>query len=310
MQRFFDGLERYTPDARVVERLGLRPARAELSRAEHGVSAARYWEVGETRSRLPLQQLSRPLPLAARRSHGRAVGLRREQPRVARHVAQLIGLPGKLGISGADVWSAYQRGELAAIRNYCETDVLNTYLIYLRFQLLRGELDPKQHTRGELQQVEAKLEQSDRPHLREYPRGLARRRACGLTASQSPPRIVDLTHDGEGVADIDGRRVFVPDALPGERVEIVLRKRRRKLLEADARARARAVVRPRARPSASTSAAAAAARCSTSRTPRRSRSSKASSRRRSRASRASSPRNGCRRSRARRGATGAARGSA
>ncbi|MEO8464846.1 MAG: 23S rRNA (uracil(1939)-C(5))-methyltransferase RlmD [Gammaproteobacteria bacterium] len=44
--------------------------------------------------------------------------------------------------------------------------------------------------------------------------------------------IVDLTHDGEGVADVDGRRVFVPDALPGERVEIVLRKRRRKLVEA------------------------------------------------------------------------------
>ena len=45
--------------------------------------------------------------------------------------------------------------------------------------------------------------------------------------------IVDLTHDGEGVADVDGRRVFVPDALPGERVEIALRKRRRKLQEAD-----------------------------------------------------------------------------
>lgn len=45
--------------------------------------------------------------------------------------------------------------------------------------------------------------------------------------------IVDLTHDGQGVADIDGRRVFVPDALPGERVEVRLRKRRRKLVEAD-----------------------------------------------------------------------------
>ncbi len=45
--------------------------------------------------------------------------------------------------------------------------------------------------------------------------------------------IVDLTHEGCGVADLDGRRVFVPDALPGERVEIVLRKRRRKLQEAD-----------------------------------------------------------------------------
>lgn len=45
--------------------------------------------------------------------------------------------------------------------------------------------------------------------------------------------IVDLTHDGIGVADLDGRRVFVADALPGERVEIALRKRRRKLQEAD-----------------------------------------------------------------------------
>lgn len=45
--------------------------------------------------------------------------------------------------------------------------------------------------------------------------------------------IGDLTHDGVGVADLDGQRVFVADALPGERVEIVLRKRRRKLLEAD-----------------------------------------------------------------------------
>jgi 23S rRNA (uracil1939-C5)-methyltransferase len=45
--------------------------------------------------------------------------------------------------------------------------------------------------------------------------------------------IVDLTHDGVGVADLEGRKVFVADALPGERVEIVLRKRRRKLQEAD-----------------------------------------------------------------------------
>src|SRR5687767_3523839 len=45
--------------------------------------------------------------------------------------------------------------------------------------------------------------------------------------------IVDLTHDGVGVAELDGRRIFVADALPGERVEIALRKRRRKLQEAD-----------------------------------------------------------------------------
>jgi 23S rRNA (uracil1939-C5)-methyltransferase len=44
--------------------------------------------------------------------------------------------------------------------------------------------------------------------------------------------IVDLAHDGVGIADLDGRRIFVPDALPGERVEVTLRKRRRKIQEA------------------------------------------------------------------------------
>ncbi|HEX6996454.1 MAG TPA: 23S rRNA (uracil(1939)-C(5))-methyltransferase RlmD [Gammaproteobacteria bacterium] len=45
--------------------------------------------------------------------------------------------------------------------------------------------------------------------------------------------IVDLTHDGEGVADVDGRRVFVPGTLPGERAVIAPRRRRRRYTEAD-----------------------------------------------------------------------------
>ena len=55
-------------------------------------------------------------------------------------------------------------------------------------------------------------------------------RADGPVASAT---VVDLTHDGVGVADLDGKRVFVADALPGERVEFALRKRRRKIQEAD-----------------------------------------------------------------------------
>jgi len=56
------------------------------------------------------------------------------------HIATLLGFPGKNGMDGSQVWDQYQAGNLHGIRNYCETDVLNTYLIYLRYQLMRGEL--------------------------------------------------------------------------------------------------------------------------------------------------------------------------
>lgn len=53
-------------------------------------------------------------------------------------IAKLCNLPGKIGIGGSNIWSEYKKGNIAEIREYCEIDVLNTYLIYLRFDLFRG----------------------------------------------------------------------------------------------------------------------------------------------------------------------------
>jgi predicted PolB exonuclease-like 3'-5' exonuclease len=55
-------------------------------------------------------------------------------------LAKLFGFPGKLGMDGGKVWEAWQAGKAAEIRDYCETDVINTYLVYNRFRRLRGEL--------------------------------------------------------------------------------------------------------------------------------------------------------------------------
>jgi predicted PolB exonuclease-like 3'-5' exonuclease len=167
VQRFYDGLERYTPVLVSWNGSGFDLPVLSYRALKHGVVAHKYWEVGETDrdfrynnylSRYHWRHIDLMDVLSGYGASGRAS---------LDTAAQLIGLPGKLGIGGAQVWSAYQRGELAAIRDYCETDVLNTYLIYLRFQLVRGELDPVAY-QGELQQVEAKLEQSDRPHLTLY----------------------------------------------------------------------------------------------------------------------------------------------
>jgi predicted PolB exonuclease-like 3'-5' exonuclease len=80
-------------------------------------------------------------------------------------IAVLLELPGKLGMSGDEVWKAFIAGELQEIRNYCETDVLNTYLVYLRFQLMRGQLDSTQYA-NELEQLRQKLAASKEQHHR------------------------------------------------------------------------------------------------------------------------------------------------
>jgi len=41
-------------------------------------------------------------------------------------------------MDGSQVFSAFQEGKLEEIRRYCETDVMNTYLLYCRFQKMRG----------------------------------------------------------------------------------------------------------------------------------------------------------------------------
>jgi predicted PolB exonuclease-like 3'-5' exonuclease len=68
---------------------------------------------------------------------------------------------------GSKVWGAYQAGEIGKIRAYCETDTLNTYLIYQRFELMRGNLTAQGYAR-ECEQVRQYLEKSDLSHLQEY----------------------------------------------------------------------------------------------------------------------------------------------
>ncbi len=167
VQRFFDGLDRYTPDLVSWNGSGFDLPVLQYRALRHGVDAHRYWEVGESDrdfrynnylSRFHWRHIDLMDVLSGYGASGRAS---------LDTVAQLIGLPGKLGIGGANVWSSYQRGELAAIRDYCELDVLNTYLVFLRFQLVRGELDDTRY-KAEVDLVEAKLEASDRPHFKQF----------------------------------------------------------------------------------------------------------------------------------------------
>jgi predicted PolB exonuclease-like 3'-5' exonuclease len=83
------------------------------------------------------------------------------------NAAMLLGLPGKLGFSGDQVWGAWLAGNLVGIRQYCETDVLNTYLIYLRFEMLRGHFTRERYAE-EVERVKALLHAGKEPHFAEF----------------------------------------------------------------------------------------------------------------------------------------------
>lgn len=167
IQRFFDGIERYTPQIVSWNGSGFDLPVLHYRAMLHGVTAPRYWDMGEDDRDFKWNNY-------ISRYHTRHLDLMDllalYQPRAyvpLDEFAKLMGLPGKLGMDGAKVWQAYQRGELAAIRDYCETDVVNTYLIFLRFQRLRGVLTPSQYE-AEVALVRDTLAQSTAAHWREF----------------------------------------------------------------------------------------------------------------------------------------------
>ena len=55
-------------------------------------------------------------------------------------VANLVGMPGKYDVHGDMVLELYYQGKYEVIDEYCQSDVLNTYGVYLHYELLKGNL--------------------------------------------------------------------------------------------------------------------------------------------------------------------------
>ena len=170
IQAFFDRVEKYKPqlvswngggfDLPVLQQRGMR----------HGVVAGRYWDMGQDDdsdrehrynnyiSRYHLRHVDLMDLLALYQSKANA-------PLDA--MAKLCGFPGKLGMDGSQVYAAYLEGRRDEIRRYCETDVMNTYLLWLRFEKMRARLDETSYLR-EVALARATVGATDEPHWAEY----------------------------------------------------------------------------------------------------------------------------------------------
>lgn len=57
------------------------------------------------------------------------------------HAARLVGFPGKVGTDGSQVGPMLAEGKLREVGSYCLCDVVQTAALFLRVELLRGEVD-------------------------------------------------------------------------------------------------------------------------------------------------------------------------
>ena len=167
VERFFDGIDRYSPNLVSWNGGGFDLPVLHYRAMLHGVSAPRYWEPGDDDQSFRWNNY-------LNRFHARHTDLMDVlagyQPRAFApldEVAQMLGFPGKLGMDGSGVWDAYAAGEVERIRAYCEVDALNTFLVYLRYELMRGRLSPDGYER-ECEVVRDGLREDGRGHLAEF----------------------------------------------------------------------------------------------------------------------------------------------
>jgi len=167
VQRFYDGIEKFTPQLVSWNGGGFDLPVLHYRSLIHGIAAPRYWDQGEDDRDFKWNNY-------INRYHARHLDLMDllalYQPRANApldELAKLMGLPGKLGMDGSAVWGAWQEGRIDEIRDYCETDVVNTFLVYLRFQRLRGALSGDAYA-AEMARVRAALEDMQQPHWRAF----------------------------------------------------------------------------------------------------------------------------------------------
>ena len=167
LEKFFHLIDRYSPTLVSWNGSGFDLPVLHYRSLVHGVACPRYWDTGNDDKNFKWNNyLSRYhdrhtdlMDLLALYNNRAYVPLDQ--------MASLLGFPGKMGMSGDKVWDAFHSGDIKGIRDYCETDVLNTWLVYLRFELIRGNL-MSQGYEAELQMVKEYLQREGHPHFQAF----------------------------------------------------------------------------------------------------------------------------------------------
>ncbi len=106
----------------------------ELAAIRWRIAAPRYFDQSDS-ARSP-HSPERHLDLCEYLTNYGQVGLRGGMDLLAK----MVGLPGKQAMNGSMVQECFDAGRFDEIHRYCRTDVIQTYFLFLRVELMRGRL--------------------------------------------------------------------------------------------------------------------------------------------------------------------------
>ena len=165
LKLFFGIIDKYQPQLVSWNGKGFDSPVMHYRALLHGISSIKYWDKGENDRDFKWNNY-------LNRYHDRHLDLMDvlsgfKKPASLTDIAQLIGAPGKYGIDGSKVSDYYLENDIKKIRDYCETDVLNTYLVYLRYQLLSSSVTSEKYNEL-IKEIFSLLDESDKKHWKEF----------------------------------------------------------------------------------------------------------------------------------------------
>lgn len=168
IQRFFSGIDKHAPTLVSWNGSGFDLPVLHYRALLHGITASTYWEAGENQQTFRWNNYLNRFHYRHLDLMDVLAGYQNKAFAPLDEISSMLNFPGKMGMSGSKVWDEYLAGNLQGIRDYCETDVLNTYCVFLRFELMRGTMTAMEYSLALKRLTDYLTAEKDKPHLQEF----------------------------------------------------------------------------------------------------------------------------------------------
>ncbi len=167
IERFFNGIDKYVPTIVSWNGKNFDLPILHYRALKHAVNCQRYWDQGDNDPSFKQNNYTSRYHQRHTDLMDLLAGYESSAYAPLDEITTMLGFPGEITMNTAKIGDNYQAGNLAAIRNDCEINVLNMYLVYLRFRLMTGHL-LKQEYQQEIEFMRQILEKENKTHIDKF----------------------------------------------------------------------------------------------------------------------------------------------